>query len=101
MVTQDPPNLALLTSTTTGDLKEIKRLLKSGIDVNELTITETSVSFKAETDGFEEATRIESALQRNPRFRDAQKGDEKKYKDGIKFMVTIPLAEADGETSEG
>ncbi|MFT4979415.1 MAG: cell division ATPase FtsA, partial [Myxococcota bacterium] len=64
------------------------------IDVSELTITRTAVSFKAETDGFEEATRIESSLQAVQGFRGAKKGDEKRDRQGnVDFSVTIPLGQ--------
>jgi hypothetical protein len=56
---------------------------------------------KAETDGFESATRIESSLQRTDRFKSAQKGDEKKSKDGVRFTITIPLGVESDAASEG
>jgi Tfp pilus assembly PilM family ATPase len=65
------------------------------IDVRELTIETESVSFKAETDTYETAARIEDALKRNPRFTGAKKSEEKKSGDMVTFAVNIPL------TSEG
>ncbi|MDP6933440.1 MAG: pilus assembly protein PilM [Myxococcota bacterium] len=61
------------------------------IDVQELLVTETALTIKAETDGYEEAANIEAGLKTNPRFSEARKGDETKSRDGIRFTITIPL----------
>jgi hypothetical protein len=69
------------------------------LDINKLTITSNSIFFEAETDGFEEAARVESALQDIDGFESAKKGDEVRDRQGnIKFSVTIPYGElAEGE----
>jgi hypothetical protein len=69
------------------------------IDISKLTITSNSIFFEAETDGFEEAARVESALQDIDGFESAKKGDEVRDRQGnIKFSVTIPYGElAEGE----
>ena len=88
-----PPTLELYRKIAQG----VPAHKDARIDVSELTITRTSVSFKAETDGFEEATRVESALQSVEGFANAKKGDEKRDRQGnVDFSVTIPL----GETAE-
>lgn len=69
------------------------------IDVRELQISEGTIKMKAETDGFESASKIESSLQAYPTFKDARKSDEKKVKESVRFTLTIPL-ESD-ETEEG
>jgi Tfp pilus assembly PilM family ATPase/Tfp pilus assembly protein PilN len=61
------------------------------IDVNELTITEKTISLQADTDGYDAASNIESSLQANEHFKRASKGEEKKVRDGIRFSIVIPL----------
>jgi hypothetical protein len=61
------------------------------VDVNELSITPESISFTAETDGYAGAATVEEALQRNPRFQGAAKGNEKKARDKVSFSISIPL----------
>ena len=63
------------------------------IDVRELTIAEQSVSFRAETDSYESAAKIEETLRREDRFKSARKGEEKKVGDTLTFTMTIPLGE--------
>ena len=52
---------------------------------------------KVETGGFEDAAKIESSLKANARFKQAQKGDEKKRREKVRFTITIPL---EGDASE-
>ena len=61
------------------------------IDVSELTLNDSSINMKAETDGYDAAATIEASLQANTQFKQARKGDEKKSRNGIKFSVTISL----------
>jgi general secretion pathway protein L len=88
--TTEPPTLALL--------REVSEAVPPGdevrIDVTEMTISEGSITFDAETDSFNTATKIENTLREHPRFRDARKGEERKCKDDICFKMTIPLGEA-------
>ena len=72
---------------------------KARVDVNELTITEKTISLQAETDGYDAAANIETSLQANERFKRASKGEEKKVRDGIRFSIVIPLE--DEVTEEG
>jgi Tfp pilus assembly PilM family ATPase len=71
------------------------------IDVKELTVSETAISFKADTTGYEAAANIEKALQQNPRFKGAKKGDEKKMGDGVTFSITVPLVTEPAAEEEG
>jgi len=89
----EPPTLALLKelSTTMPAAKDVR------VEVREMTVTPASVQMKAQTTGYEAAATIEQSLQKNTRFKEARKGDEKKVGDGIRFTVTIPL---DGSEEE-
>lgn len=98
IIDPSPPTLSLL--------KDISQSMPphadARIDVYEMSITPTNISMKAGTDGFENATRIEAALQRNANFKSARKGDEKKKVDGVQFTINIPLGEdADASSEEG
>lgn len=96
IIADQPPTVSLL-----RDLgKALPAHSEARIDVEELTVTASTITVKAETDGYEAATKIESNLQANERFKGAKKGDEKKTRGGaISFTVTIPREEtvADGE----
>lgn len=105
-VTDTQDRVAVLGATVSGvppTLELLKRVSErmpapkdARIDVRELTLSEQSVSFKAETDSYESAARIEEALQSDPSFKEASKADEKKVGEGLSFSVTIPLATEDG-----
>lgn len=90
---------------TWGLLAEISRRVPSGdeatIDVTELSISPTNIVLKAETDGYEQAAKIETALKRSDRFKQARKGDEQKKRDKIRFTITIPLDDEGEQTDEG
>lgn len=76
---------------------------KVRVELSELTISPTSISFNAETDGFAGSAAVEESLKANERFRTATKGDEQKLTNGhIRFPVTITLGDEDeGETVTG
>jgi type IV pilus assembly protein PilM len=97
ILSDEPPATTMLTDLT----EAVPPPDQARIAVTELTLSETSITMKAETDGFESATRIESSLQRSERFKSAQKGDEKKSKDGVRFTITIPLGVESDAASEG
>lgn len=85
----------------TGMVKEVSTSVPphnvAPIDVTELVVTDTAVTLKAMTTGFEAATTILSSLQSNPKFKNAQKGDEKKKGETVRFTITIPLDEESAE----
>lgn len=90
---------------TWGLLAEISRRVPAGdeatLDVTELSISPTNIVLKAETDGYEQAAKIEAALQRSDRFKQASKGDEQKKRDKVRFTITIPLDDEGEQTDEG
>ena len=90
-----PPTLSLLKKVSKG----MPPHAEVRVDVKEMTITRSSITLKAESDGYEEATRVEASLQEMEGFRNATKGNEKKNKDSVRFTVTIPLDET--VTEEG
>jgi hypothetical protein len=55
---------------------------------------------KAEADGYEDAAKVETSLQSVDSFKNAQKGEEKRYQESVRFTVTIPL-ELNDESEEG
>lgn len=85
----EPPTLVTL--------KEISEAMpkaeEAKVDVKEMTISNTGVSMKAETTGYEAAASIEAGLRGNTRFKGAKKADEKKLGDGISFSLSIPFEE--------
>jgi hypothetical protein len=83
----EPPTLTLIKEISEG----MPPHTKARVDVNEMVISKTSINLKAETDGFQTATEIEQALKQRPRFKQAQKADEKSMRDGIRFSIIIPL----------
>lgn len=93
----EPPTLVTL--------KEISEALpkadEAKVDVKELTISNTGVSMKAETTGYEAAASIEAGLRDNTRFKSAKKADEKKLGDGISFSLSIPFEEEEAEEVDG
>lgn len=93
---EEPPTLTLVKALSEG----MPPHEKARIDVNEMMISKTSINLKAETDGFQTATEIEQALKQHPRFKQAQKADEKSMRDGIRFSIIIPL-EMEEEEEEG
>jgi len=93
----EPPTLTLLRefSEAMPPPEEAK------IDVKEMTLSETAISVKASTDGYEQAAKIEASLQNAARFKGAAKGDEKKKGDKVEFNLTIPLETGEEEQAEG
>ncbi len=89
----EPPMLTLVKAISEG----MPPHEKARIDVSEMVISKTSINLKAETDGFQTATEIEQALKKHPRFKQAQKADEKSMRDGIRFSIIIPLEVEDEE----
>lgn len=61
------------------------------VDVNDFTYNRTAVTFNAETDSYNTAATIETALKANPRFKKAEKSNEQKARDKVTFTMTIPL----------
>ena len=67
------------------------------VEVTELTISESSVTLKAKTTGYEAAAVIEQALQDNG-FDGAERGSDQRLGTGLTFVITIPrVVEDDGE----
>jgi hypothetical protein len=93
----DPPILTLL--------RDISAAMpppdEARVEVSDLTLSGQAVKFTAKTDSYDSAARIEASLQKNERFRNAKKGDEKKLGDGIKFTMTIPLGDDESVEEEG
>ncbi len=71
------------------------------IDVRELTMTEASITFKAETDSYDSASKISDALKSDSRFSQASRGEDKKVGDAVSFVMTIPLGETEAEAPVG
>ncbi len=96
-VTGVPPTLDMLKTLS----ERVPPHSQARIDVRELTISDNAVSFRAETDSYESAAKIEESLRREKRFEAARKGEEKKVGEALTFTMTIPLGEeaaaADGE----
>jgi len=111
-VTETQARVEALGATTSGVPPTLELLRKlsdrmpapgaARIDVRELTISESAVSLKAETDSYESAAKIEEALKRDDQFGEARKADEKKAGEALSFSLTIPLkAEGDASGEEG
>ncbi len=95
LIPEEPPILSLWEALANN----VPSAKTTRIDVLELSISEGTIQVKAETDGFEDASKIESSLQKYPKFKEARKSDEKKVKESVRFTVTIPLGAE--ETEEG
>ena len=87
IVALEPPVLTLVKELSDG----MPAHTTARIDVSELIISKNTINVKAETDGFQTATEIEQSLKQRPRFKQAQKADEKSVKNGINFSIVIPL----------
>ncbi len=65
------------------------------VQLNDLVVTTSNISFNAETDGgFAASSAVEEALKATEMFSAAKKGTESKSGAKIKFPITIPLGEA-------
>ena len=90
ILSEEPPTLALW-----RDISEsVPPPSAARVEVREMQVTPGAVTLKAETDGFEAAAKIEAALQKSPRFKEARKSDEKKVKEMVQFTINIPLEAA-------
>ncbi|MDP2314460.1 MAG: pilus assembly protein PilM [Pseudomonadota bacterium] len=96
-VTGVPPTLEMLKTIS----ERVPPPSQARIDVRELTISAASISFRAETDSFESAAKIEESLRKDERFKSARKGDEKKVGEGLTFTMTIPLGEQQDAAATG
>jgi Tfp pilus assembly PilM family ATPase len=97
LLSTEPPTLGLL-----RDLSEsVPAHNEVVLDVSELSIAANTITLKLESSGFEQAAKIEASLQRNPRFKQARKSDEKKVKESVRFAITIPLEEPEAPSEEG
>jgi hypothetical protein len=71
------------------------------VEVSELTITPATISLTAETDGYASSAAVEESLQKQPLFKDAAKGNDRKVRDKVSFTITIPLAGEETAEEEG
>jgi hypothetical protein len=97
-ITADEPPVLTLVKNISESLPPHSQ---ARIDVSEMIISKASINLKAETDGFQTATEIEQTLKQNPKFKQAQKADEKSMRDGIRFSIIIPLEATESEEEEG
>lgn len=88
-----PPTLEMLRSLSLA----VPPSGEARIDVRELTINEDAVSFKADTDTYESAAKIEESIKKNPSFAQAHRSDDKKAGEGLSFTMSIPLGEPPAE----
>ena len=93
----EPPVLTTLMQLTDQSPKS----LEAPLNISDLTITESTISFKAETNSFDSVSRIEKAMQAEPRFSQAKKANETKAGNGIRFDMSIPLESESDEEEEG
>lgn len=93
VISDEPPVLSTMREISQGMPNHSDAVL----DVTELSISSGTISMKVETGGFEDAAKIETSLKAQPRFKQAQKGDEKKRREKVRFTITIPL---EGDESE-
>jgi hypothetical protein len=71
------------------------------VELSDLVITPTSISFNAETDGYASSAEVEKRLTATPRFKAALKGQEQKLNNGrVRFPITIPLGDDAAASSE-
>jgi hypothetical protein len=64
------------------------------VELSDLTISPSSITFNAETDGFAGSAAVEEKLKATERFHNASKGQEQKLANGhVRFPVTIPLGD--------
>jgi Tfp pilus assembly PilM family ATPase len=92
-----PPTLDLLRQVSAS----VPASQDARIDVKELSIAEDAISFKAETDSYESAAKIESGLQRVAIFAGAKKSEEKKVGEFVTFTLNIPLGTTDDAAVDG
>lgn len=72
------------------------------VELSDLTVSPTEITFNAETAGYKESAAIEDQLQKNPRFKGATKGQEQKLATGrVRFPMSIPLGDAAAAGEEG
>lgn len=72
------------------------------VELSDLVITRSTISFNAETSNFDSSAKVEAQLRANPRFANATKGQETKKSNGqVKFPITIPLGDATETNEEG
>lgn len=96
-VSGEPPVLTTLLQLTDRSPKSAE----APLDISDLTITESTISFKAETNSFDSVSRLEKAMQAEPRFSQAKKANETKAGNGIRFDMSIPLETEADEEEEG
>ena len=94
-VAGEPPTLSLFKALS----EAMPSPTEARVEVTSMTISESSLFFKAKTTGYEAAAIIEQAIQSKDQFKDATKGDEKKSGSSFTFSITIPLDQ--GEEEEG
>lgn len=71
------------------------------VELSELSITPSTISFLAETDGYASSAKVEERLQASERFKTATKGDEDRLANGrVKFPISIAL-DSDSDVGEG
>ncbi len=97
IIAEEPPTLAMISEISSS----VPPPEAAPIDVQELSISPTNIVIKAETSGFEAAATIESSLKQSKQLKQAQKGDEQKKRDKVRFTITIPLETEGGMTDEG
>ena len=98
IVTAEPPTLSLLRDLSTA----LPAPAEARVDVAELSITASTITLEAETDGYEAAAKIETSIKEQARFQGAKKGDEKKSRSGgVSFTITIPRDQEAPEGEEG
>lgn len=92
-----PPTIDLLYKLTTA----FPPHPQVTVDVGDLTIRRGAITFTAETDGYESAAAVESALQAVPEFEAATKGEERRRGTNVEFSMTIPLVAEDPRGAQG